>query len=186
MEFELETYRNSIWTMDPRFDLAALRTLSDQELAGMSRMLSVNMAKIRVPPAGLMSQLEIYRLAVAMPDDPAMCTVEMYERFLSGTCGKHKGIGITTAACMLAVEKSPVYPMYDEFGADGLLAHGDISTDELAALKSKNIKRFARAYVERLIPIWARDRQGRTVQETDLLWRNYAKRRNKPSAIEGD
>lgn len=176
MTDEIEKYRNSIWQIDRRFDLALLRSLTDDEIAGVSRMLSVNAAKVRVPPAGLQSHLQIYQAASAMPERSLDCTADMLERFLALVTTGHKGIGITTAICMLAVEKRPTYPMYDEFGANGLLAHGDISSDEFASLKSKNLKLFSKVYVERLIPLWLRDSQERTEEETDLLWRNYAKR----------
>ena len=176
MAIEIETYRNSIWEIDPRFDLACLRALSDTEIAGVSRMLSVNAAKVRVPPAGVQSHLKIYRAASAMPDHSSNCTVATLDAFLTGAVKGHKGIGITTAVCMLAVEKRPSYPMYDEFGANGLLAHGDISLDDFSALTSKNVKLFSKVYVGSLIPLWLRDSQGRTEEETDLLWRNYARR----------
>jgi hypothetical protein len=160
-------YRRSIWDQDERYKVDDI-SFSDVEKATIYRLMSVDAAKKNTPPIPLSGLLLISSLAKAMPKSEAAQSEDV-ESYLANVKEIH-GAGIPTAICMLSVETAGDYPPIDEKFSAGMKASGVITEAEETSLRGTSKSKFAKIYVEKIIPAWKNSLNNRTAQEADNYW----------------
>lgn len=160
-------YKKSIWDQDLRYAVADVK-IGKRERQVIARLMSVDAAKKNTPPIPIQGLLTISVLARAMPK-AALATRTNVESYIANASAVH-GAGIPTVICMLAVESNGDYPPMDEKFSAGLNKKGIISDSESRSLNGSSQKRFAKIYVEKVIPAWMDSLKDRTAQEADNYW----------------
>lgn len=89
-----------------------------------------------------------------------MRAVEGYLRLAKG----QPGFDIKTAMCLLAVEKSGNYAPADRKVTKWLLLRQVVTEDEAGTLERKDVGKFVSVYVDKVLPIWWRERETRTAR----------------------
>lgn len=160
-------YKKSIWDFDPRYGIESVQ-IGDEERKTISRLMSVDAAKKNVPPVPINGLLEISKLAKKMPE-AAKATEEDIENFI-GSAKQFNGAGVPTIICMLSIETNGDYPPMDRRFSSGMERKRIVSKAYRKALKGGSTKKFAKVYVEKVIPAWKESLNGRTPQEADNYW----------------
>jgi hypothetical protein len=166
---QLVTFRRSIWEFDERYQKLST-TLSEQDLADIASLQSVEASKKRTPPAPLIGLLGIARALRSLPDE--LLTEARFLALLREQLLPY-GIGLKTATCMLAVFTDGKYPPMDDKISKGLFAMGVISESEHAALNSASESAFATPYIAKVLPEWLAARaHGALPKAIDHAWAN--------------
>lgn len=160
-------YKRSIWDQDERYKVDSI-SFSENDKATVARLMSVDAAKKNTPPIPISGLLSISTLAKAMPKSE-VATMQHIEGYISGAEKIH-GAGIPTAICMLSVETVGDYPPIDKKFSAGLKQAGVITEEDKKSLVGSNKSKFAKVYVEKVIPEWKKSLKGRTVQQADNYW----------------
>lgn len=160
-------YRRSIWNTDPRYELD-YSSLTEADVKTISKLAWVDAAKKNAPPIAAKSLLQISKAAKAIPS-PKDVKAKEIEQYLQGGLD-HLGAGIPTLICMLAVESNGDYPPIDRKFAAGMKRGKKISANEVGHLVAKDIVKFAKVYVEKVIPAWRESRKGRSPEQADNFW----------------
>jgi hypothetical protein len=156
--------KNSIWRPREIYSIDR-RSFSDLDFQAISRLLSVNAAKMNATPIPPRQLLEI-ALAVKNLPKPNTLNVNQLIKFL--TLGlKHDGAGIPTLMCMLAVERKGMFPPMDRFFAAGLLVKRKVTECQFKQLNSKSPSVFSPVYVNNVIPAWTEAKKTRSNQAAD-------------------
>jgi hypothetical protein len=171
MKSPKQPYKRSIWNHDTRYDFP-MSGLSPQDLATVSRLMSVDAAKKRVPPIPPAQLLQISTLAKGL-SKASTATQTEFESFLAK---RHQffGAGIAVLICMLSVESGGDYPPMDRKFAAGLRARGKITDEQLSALVGSDDREFAKVYISCVIPAWHESRSSRSPKEADDYWGSSA------------
>lgn len=145
-------------------------TFAPQDFETIARLSSVDAAKKQIPPIPPKQLLAISIAARAMPHAAKVQASDM-TKFLEGGL-KHHGAGIPTLVCMLAVESGGEFPPMDRKFAAGLAAKGKVTQAERKLLTGKNPSRFAKIYIEKVLPVWRNTRLKFSAEDADNYWGN--------------
>jgi hypothetical protein len=168
-------YRRSIWKPNAKYKPPPERA-GGADLKLIAMLQRIEAAKKRTPPIPIVQLSKLARELKSRPKLKALDAAKFaaYLRKL-----RVYGCGIKTAVCMLAVVSKGTFPPMDEKLAAGLCERGWIEPDEAKALNGVGVKKFSRAYVERVIPRWKEARsRGEAPQKIDERWANWSKKRS--------
>jgi hypothetical protein len=168
----LMPYRRSIWEGDDRYGTPSKRGAIDWKL--ISTLQSIEAAKKRTPPIPL---AELPKLANALKAPPQLdgLNAATFAAYLKSLLVY--GCGIKTAVGMLAVISKGEFPPMDEKLAAGIRNRDWIDAAEAKALNGASVQRFAKVYVERVMPRWRKARaRGRKPSAIDRRWARWSEK----------